>query len=588
MDPTSDLMLSPNEADPQQLLQDLLAISQAPQAAKTGATASTFPPRRVLAPTPMPTPKAGPMAPPVGPPSMPSSGDPSADGGGTDWRGILRLIAPAIGSLVAGGGHQMPAFWSAYQGRQTEMDQERQRQQLALDNKRKAAAEFLLQTEHDAEGYDDPVLLAQHLSAADEAGALAGFTKPGDLKNKYTVSPNKLAQKKLDELNTLLDNAEKGGYNLDDLATSGAVLTTKDGGHVPVATAIDLTRKRPLDAQGQPVSKPAKAASTEEERFLDKFAKDNGYKSAADLPSSLELQGRKLFRDAGRPSEKIVAPGGVDAQFNDLVESWKTLHPGKEPPADVRLKLRKQANEVNDNPRGLGGMNSLYGQSDPKTIGDAIIRGDLPPNTERLGRPVGAAVESYLASQGYNVSRAVTDWKATQRHISTLNGPQQLRLNQSINALPDLLDSVDGLAAKWKAGRFPILNKANLALAKGGVYGPQAATIANQLDSQIADVVADLGNVYMGGNSPTDHALALASKSLSADWDERVLHDMVALAKSNVGIRRNSIQSTGVAGASPDNPYLPTPAAPRTPAVTAPSAAPVSYADYLKAKKGGQ
>jgi hypothetical protein len=36
-----------------------------------------------------------------------------------------------------------------------------------------------------------------------------------------------------------------------------------------------------------------------------------------------------------------------------------------------------------------------------------------------------------------------------------------------------------------------------------------------------------------------------------------VLHDMVALAKKNVTIRRNSINNTGVAGASAENPYAP-------------------------------
>src|SRR4051812_33110239 len=99
MDPTDDLILSPNNADPQQLLEQLLSISSAPAAAKTGATASTFPPRRVLAPQPLP--RSAPMPPPVGPPSMPSPDQPGE--GGTDWRAILRLVAPAVGSLIAGG-----------------------------------------------------------------------------------------------------------------------------------------------------------------------------------------------------------------------------------------------------------------------------------------------------------------------------------------------------------------------------------------------------------------------------------------------------------------------------------------------------
>jgi hypothetical protein len=547
MDPTNDLMLAPNEADPQQLLQDLLAISQAPAASRTGATASTFPSHH----TPMPPPIAMPAPMPS---AMPTGADPSP-GGGTDWRAILRLIAPAVGSLVASGGHQAPAFWSGYQGRLAEMDQQRQQQQQQAENKRKAAAEFLLQTEHDAEGYDDPVLLAQHLSAADEAGALAGFTKPGDLKNKYTVSPNKLAQKKLDELNTLLDNAEKGGYNVDDLAASGAVLTTKDGAHVPVATAIDLTRKRPLDAQGQPVSKPAKAASTEEERFLQQRAKDYGYKSLDAVDADTQLSWRTDFRDAGR-ADKTVAAGGVDAQYADLVELWKTAHKGQEPPASVRTQLRKQANEVNDKPATLGGMNNLYGQIDPKSLADAIERGDQSPIITEFGRPASAAVASELSKRGVKLTQLQNDWKATQRYYQTLNSGQQVRIRQNIDNVAHSLDTISDLADRWNGGGLPLLNRANLALAKSGAYGKDWASVANQLEAQIADVTSEMAGVYMGGNSPTDHALALASKNLSGDWDKKVLQDMIRLARTNLKNRQNAIESTGpVTPSGDDNKY---------------------------------
>ncbi len=173
----------------------------------------------------------------------------------------------------------------------------------------------------------------------------------------------------------------------------------------------------------------------------------------------------------------------------------------------------------------------------------------------------GRATKEYLATiaearrQGFDIASAATDWSATQKHIATLNGAQQTRLNQSINSLPEMLDKVDALSAKWKGGQFPILNSANLKAAKGGVYGKDVQSVATQLDAQIADVTADLGSVYMGGNSPTDHALGLAAKALSADWSQSTLKDMTTLARNNVQIRSNSIKNTGVAGASASNPY---------------------------------
>jgi hypothetical protein len=198
----------------------------------------------------------------------------------------------------------------------------------------------------------------------------------------------------------------------------------------------------------------------------------------------------------------------------------------------------------------------------------AMKEGTVPPQLPGRASKDYTKILAEAKRQGYDLATAATDWTATQKHIQTMNGAQQLRLNQAVNALPEMLDSVDDLASKWKGGKFPILNKANLALAKNGAFGKDAATIANQLDAQIADVTADLGNVYMGGNSPTDHALELAGKSLKADWDETVLRDMVKLAKKNVQIRQNSIRNTGVQGASAGNPY-----GSQRPAVAAPAPA---------------
>jgi hypothetical protein len=199
---------------------------------------------------------------------------------------------------------------------------------------------------------------------------------------------------------------------------------------------------------------------------------------------------------------------------------------------------------------------------DPTAIAEQIMAGNLPPKISDYGRSVQGAVATALAKNGYSLASAVTDWNATQKHIASMNGAQQLRLNQAVNQLPEMLDTVESLSSQWKGGKFPILNKANLALAKGGAYGSDVASVATQLDTMIADITADLGTVYMGGNSPTDHGLSLAGKNLSSDWDEKVLKDAIELARKNVRTRQNSIRSTGVAGASDTNPYA-TPASGR-------------------------
>lgn len=230
---------------------------------------------------------------------------------------------------------------------------------------------------------------------------------------------------------------------------------------------------------------------------------------------------------------------------------------------------RKRYQQADDRPRVDVRVGGASGTGDVKETVAGMKDGTLPPLMPGRASKDYTAIMAEAHRQGYDLQGAVTDWNATQKHVATMNGAQQLRLNQAINSLPEMLDSVDALAAKWKGGRFPILNKANLAAAKGGAYGTDVASVANQLDAQIADVTADLGVVYMGGNSPTDHALGLAGKSLKGEWDEKVLHDMVTLAHKNVTIRSHSMKNTGVAGASATNPYgaqPPAAAAPPAPA----------------------
>jgi len=197
---------------------------------------------------------------------------------------------------------------------------------------------------------------------------------------------------------------------------------------------------------------------------------------------------------------------------------------------------------------------------DVEAIADAIINGEQPPTLTGLYR-YAAPIRGALARKGFNLANAQSDWTATQRHFTTLNGAQQTRLRQAVDTAIHSLDVIDTLAGRWQGGQFPVLNRVNLAAAKHGVYGQQAASIAQQLEAQISDLTSELGNAYMGGNSPTDHALQLAAKNLSADWSEKVLKDMTALARTNLQIRQNAIKNTGVIGATPQNPYAPPPPA---------------------------
>jgi hypothetical protein len=189
-------------------------------------------------------------------------------------------------------------------------------------------------------------------------------------------------------------------------------------------------------------------------------------------------------------------------------------------------------------------------------IAQAIIDGKQPPDTKGLFRAA-APIRAALAKRGFDLSTAQTDWAATQKHLATLNGPQQTRLMQAINTAGESLNNIEQLYNKWTklgpASGIPLLNRVALAGAKQ-LPGEAGAT-ARALEMNIADLTAELGNIYMGGNSPTDHALGLAKQNLSADWNEAQFKEAIGQARKNIQYRVNSIRNSGVIGASAGNKY---------------------------------
>jgi hypothetical protein len=193
-----------------------------------------------------------------------------------------------------------------------------------------------------------------------------------------------------------------------------------------------------------------------------------------------------------------------------------------------------------------------------KDIADAIEMGDQPPTTTGLYKQ-GAAVRAELARRKVPLAKMEMDWKATQKYVATLNGPQQTRLREDITSVSDSLDKVQKLYDEWKKlapqSGYKVLNRGTLAAMKQLPGRPGA--VAQALETQIADTTAGLGTIYMGGNSPTDHSLELASKSLSSDWNDDTFTEGMKQAKANVKIRQNSITHSLPAGVSANSPYLP-------------------------------
>jgi hypothetical protein len=329
-----------------------------------------------------------------------------------------------------------------------------------------------------------------------------------------------------------------------------------------------------------------------------------------DPATAYSLAIKQDFADKQRQQQLGIAQNfakGIATKYPDLAsaltsgaitpnDAFKYMQTGQKPPTvtDIYDQATGQPYKAQWNPKTgtwdqLGGVkvpSSGTGSADDagevQSIADAITSGTQPPTLTGLYHLSGP-VRAELGKRGYDFAKASQDWTATTRLLSTMNGPQQIRLRQATQQVADQVKNVRDLSSQWNAGGFKPLNAATRKAAEQGLLGPQAQSLVTKLDAAIADMTAELGTVYMGGNSPTDHAMDLASKNLDADWSDSTLQDNLDQIDKNLSIRLNSLNlSTAGVPSSNYNQMTPNSA----PAPAAPPAASASSLSDYKSRYG--
>ncbi len=514
-------------------------------------------------------------------PSVPSVPNAPAAPGGDDggWRTLLKMFAPVVGGLAMGGGPHQTGFLQGWQEGQQIAQQEKDRKAQEAQKRSVIAAKYLQDVSDKADQITDPAQWTHFVDVADMTSAKAGFTEPGEVKNQLAFPRNKLAAKQLKDLSDQLSGLEKN-YNLDELAQTGATIALSDGTHVPIATAMDVLRVRPLGAGGQPVPRPAKAAGTEEERYIAKWAKENG-KKVDDLTSAEELQARKLFREAGRADKTPPSPASVDSQFNDLVELWKVGHPGQEPPADVRTKLRVQAKkeigQADDRPRidlNVGGTGA--GALDPDGIDYAATEYRVTGRMPALGMGNGAARAAIInnaAKQAKVLGQSAA--AAIQKQYAYKSDATALTKMRTMSSAAESFESkalaqadiIEQLSAKVPRSQWPIINDAII----GGKIKLLGDSSAQQLANAVETFSAEYAKIIEGSTGSaagsSDSSRRAAGRLINPSFNKGTMADVLNLMRREMRLTVQGYDATidhittRMGGRVPDAPIVDTPAA---------------------------
>lgn len=229
-----------------------------------------------------------------------------------------------------------------------------------------------------------------------------------------------------------------------------------------------------------------------------------------------------------------------------------------------QLELAKERNQIAriSAMKPSGGSAGAVQTDDIQAYVDGVQSGILPPPSGRLtGNLLKANAE--LSRRGFDTSKALMQWKAQDRLVSSLNSGTQVRLGQATRMVRDSLDKVEELYNAWEqkgmASQFPKLNKMDLAAAVA--MGGERGAVAQPLLTLINDLILEQATVLMGGGVPTDKAMNRAEENLQAQWGSKTFKEALKLLKFNTNTRLSVLsgsQTNMGSGIDEVNPYAKT------------------------------
>lgn len=246
------------------------------------------------------------------------------------------------------------------------------------------------------------------------------------------------------------------------------------------------------------------------------------------------LQGvQQISQSQGNPDEKINSLVGLMAQhgtdyglgINDIIQQYGQL---------------SKNNTILNKPTASMGIST---RQDAIDTAQGIMSGVLPPDQSTFSfrdRTVGMAE---MARNKFNLSDANNEWKATQKFLSSMNSEKQVRLRQAITSVREALTGLSQLNNEVGKSELAPLNSAQLTI-RANSGDPLAVKYLGQIN-----IIRDeLAQVFMGGNSPTDKALDLASQTLKGNWSNKQLQSAIDNINTNLQYRENAINFANVQG----------------------------------------
>lgn len=261
---------------------------------------------------------------------------------------------------------------------------------------------------------------------------------------------------------------------------------------------------------------------------------------------------------------RYSTPGMQDAVKLRLQDAIQRAHPDAsvhflktEDGNEVPLVIKKeggnvQITDVNGNPyvspQGTG-------KSDAEAISHAIVTGLQPPVLTGLYKN-SKAVRAALARDGFDLTNATLEWKAAEKQIQSLNGPQMVRYAGLANSVVNTIDEVRKLSEQMKNSGIPALNAAKLQTLIQTAGNSPAGQLATKYQAAVNTLKEEFANLANGGYAPTEPAWALANQQINGNYGVDQLAAGLTEVQRLIRYRLNAIPNFKTLGAGGTNRYI--------------------------------
>lgn len=184
---------------------------------------------------------------------------------------------------------------------------------------------------------------------------------------------------------------------------------------------------------------------------------------------------------------------------------------------EIPLVVTKQGGKVSITDTNGNAYVPPTGGGGAGEIADAIMSGKQPPVTTGLYKQ-GAAVRAQLAKKGFDVTSAELEWKAAQKQVQSLNGPQMTRYAGLAKSVVNTIDEVKDLSEKMQNSGIPMLNAAKIQAYIQTAGNSEKGQLASRYLGAVNTLKEEFANLAQGGYAPTEAAWALANQQINGNY----------------------------------------------------------------------